>query len=195
MCIRFLLGYFVNIYPLYKYKAARNVLVVVGFGDFKINIFWLDNDPQLAAVYQCDKHVVKMILESAQMLSAAHHLHGTEHLSLYKLTHKNHPCTKWVSLSKSNYIWLFNHFCALSSEYTTRYNKQHKTFILLGDILSNPPLLLHDIGLTEAVQAMPDEYKVRNDAVKVYRSYYKSKLKTIEMKWKLGNIPYWIENE
>ena len=38
-----------------------------------MNIFYLDSDPVKAAQIQYNKHVVKMILESAQMLCTAHH--------------------------------------------------------------------------------------------------------------------------
>lgn len=70
-----------------------------------MNIFVLDYTPQKAAEYHCDKHVVKMILESAQILCAVHHKNGDSNVP-YKLTHKNHPCTIWAGESRSNYLWL-----------------------------------------------------------------------------------------
>jgi hypothetical protein len=92
-----------------------------------MNIFYLDRDPVIAAQMMCDKHVVKMILESAQMLSTAHRvLDGDEYankMGLYKLAHKNHPSTIWVRTSSENYRWLFNHYDALMQEYTYRYDK------------------------------------------------------------------------
>ena len=69
-----------------------------------MNIFVLDEDVEKCAEYHCDKHVIKMILESAQMMSAVVRLNG--HDTGYKLTHKNHPCTIWARKSLSNYIWL-----------------------------------------------------------------------------------------
>ena len=37
-----------------------------------MNIFYLDTRPKEAAMMHCDKHCVKMILETAQLLSTAH---------------------------------------------------------------------------------------------------------------------------
>ena len=78
-----------------------------------MNIFYLDKNPVVAAQMQCDKHVVKMILESAQMLSTAHRvLDGNEYADkkgLYKMAHKNHPSTIWARSSLENYVWLFDH--------------------------------------------------------------------------------------
>ena len=91
-----------------------------------MNIFYLDEDPKLAAIYQYNKHVVKMILESAQMLCTAHHvIMGDDADVPYKTTHKNHPSTIWARQSGQNYAWLYHHMIALGEEYyyttTTMY--------------------------------------------------------------------------
>ena len=70
-----------------------------------MNIFVLDTSPKLAAEYHCNKHVVKMIIETAQMLSTAHDYLETGISGLYKPTHKNHPCSIWVRQSRENYLW------------------------------------------------------------------------------------------
>ena len=88
-----------------------------------MNIFVLDESPVVSAKYACDKHVVKMILESAQMLCSVQ----PEGTAPYKRTHYNHPCTKWVRESSRNYEWLLIHAYALCDEYTRRYDKVHKT--------------------------------------------------------------------
>jgi len=115
-----------------------------------MNIFILDESPVKAAQLQCDKHVVKMILESAQMLSTAHRLlDGRMVLGksksgrsakewkledevldtvLYKAVHIGHPCTIWTMESISNYNWHFQHYKALAEEYEYRYGKTHKSF-------------------------------------------------------------------
>jgi hypothetical protein len=134
-----------------------------------MNIFALDNDPRLCAQYHCDKHVVKMILEHAQMLSTTARLHDLD--VGYKMTHKNHPSTIWVRESRSNYEWLMEMTRYLHSEWQYRYDhqKNHKSFDL---ILSLPtPDYLPDIGQTPFAMAMPDEYK-SDDPVKSYRDYY-----------------------
>lgn len=134
-----------------------------------MNIFILDQEPELAAQYHCDKHVVKMILESAQLLSTCNRYFGLD--EGYKSTHVNHPCAKWVRESLSNYYWLMHLAIFLNNEYRYRYNKSvnHKSLEVILE-LSTPPGLV-DIGLTPFAQAMPDEYKSEN-AVEAYRLYY-----------------------
>ena len=92
-----------------------------------MNIFRLDNDPFVAAYNQCNKHVVKMCLETAQLLSTAHRVLDGEDANpdLYKATHKNHPSAVWARENSSNYLWLMQHFDALLLEYAFRYYKRH----------------------------------------------------------------------
>ena len=95
-----------------------------------MNIFYLDKDPELAAIYQYNKHVVKMILESAQMLCTAHHCYGDKWQKEnvpYKQAHLNHPSTIWTRQCFQNYRWLYLHMLALGSEYTKRYDRTHLT--------------------------------------------------------------------
>lgn len=99
-----------------------------------MNIFVTTDCPVLAAKYLDDKRVVKMVLESAQMLCTAITEHGGD--APYKPTHKNHPCNVWARKTRANYNWLLEHFIALSDEYTNRYNKVHKSFNLLPQLKS-----------------------------------------------------------
>lgn len=154
-----------------------------------MNIFVLDKNIKKAAQYHCDKHVVKMIVEYAQLLSSAHHLSDSAFAKdCYKLTHKNHPCAIWVRESKANYIWLYNLFNSLCAEYTARYNKVHKTYIEKGPVLQNVPDLSWK-GLTPFPQAMPEEFR-RDDAVEAYRAYYRGAKKEIAT-WKT-KVPEWF---
>jgi len=143
-----------------------------------MNIFVLDYHPRGAAQMHCDKHVVKMVLESAQILSTVHHLYESEYSSrVYKPTHKSHPSVKWAAKSWGNYWWLYNLFDELAREYTHRYNKVHKSWELLKYILGNTPRELTDdignTGVTQFALAMPDVYKfVSDDPVECYRAYY-----------------------
>ena len=139
-----------------------------------MNIFFLDRDPAKAAEMQVNKHVIKMILESAQMLCTAHHELYSFHTAFYKPTHKNHPCSIWVRESRDHYKWLYHHMMALGSEYTRRYGKNHKTIMKLGHILKTPPYLLMNTGWEDPPQCMPDEFK-REDTVEAYRAYYEYK--------------------
>jgi len=83
-----------------------------------MNIFYLDHNPVLCAQYHCDAHVVKMILESAQLLSTAHRETDSPYADFcYKSTHKNHPSAIWVRESTDHYSWLFELFKELSNEF------------------------------------------------------------------------------
>ena len=111
-----------------------------------MNIFYLDRDPKIAAQLACDKHVVKMILESAQMLCTAHRvLDGDEpadHGGMYKMVHKNHPSTIWTRTSEMNYQWHWRYFDSLLKEYTHRYGKHHATERLRWILRISPSILI-----------------------------------------------------
>ncbi len=167
-----------------------------------MNIFYLDRDPEIAAQMLCDKHVVKMILESAQMLSTAHRvLDGDEYadrVGLYKMAHKNHPSTIWVRHSYQNYKWLYTHMIALMQEYTYRYGKHHATERLI-EPLGNFPIGLREAfknsfkTYTDPPQCMPDHCK-NEDTVSAYQTYYiieKSNFAT----WKRRNTPEWFDDK
>lgn len=156
-----------------------------------MNIFYIDNDPALAAQMLCDKHVVKMPLETAQLLSTAHHIHGSDFVDeIYKKTHINHPVTKWVAASRAHYKWTVSHFSALLTEYEFRYKKKHACE-KLWTFLKNVP----DIPTskwTDPPQCVSERYKDPHDStVNVYRKYYfNEKRKFAE--WKHGKgVPVW----
>lgn len=181
-----------------------------------MNLFYLDKDPIKAAQLQCDKHVVKMIVESAQMLSTAHRmLDGTlvetrtktgrkgrhyrlddsrENL-LYKAVHYHHPCTVWTMKSNNNYNWHWVHYKALCEEYTYRYGKVHKTDDLLTEALYQPPRNIpvgHLSPLPLAMGAAPEciDY---SDPVGSYRKFYQTKQKRFKMAWTKREIPEWFQ--
>lgn len=123
----------------------------------------------------CDKHVVKMILESAQMLSTAHYvLDNVSELfgvTLYKPTHRNHPSAVWVRQSDSHYQWLYKHFVALCHEYTKRFKKIHKTEEKLLKVLCYLPQKIESKLFYPPPQCLPDQYKTEN-TVNAYLNYY-----------------------
>lgn len=154
-----------------------------------MNIFVLDMNPKTAAEYHVDRHVPKMIVESAQMLSTAHHILDEEKLGIYKISNKNHPCNIWLRESSTNYEWLWELAMGLVSEYHTRYgNKVHKTEAIL-ELLREPPRnSIRTSEVTSFAQAMPDEYK--NDCVvTAYRDYYMGAKRSFAT-WKTQE-PYW----
>ncbi len=183
-----------------------------------MNIFYLDESPKVAAEYHCDKHVVKMILESAQMLCTAHRiLDGVQTTVLtesgrkkkvwtldgdhrnelmYGATHVNHPSAAWVRESPLHYMWLYNLMLELNREFILRYDKNddHLTIRKLKKYLSIPPkalIQMVDATFIAPPQCMPDECKVENDTVAAYKNYYIAKKVDIAV-WKNGNMPHWF---
>ena len=184
-----------------------------------MNIFILDESPVLAAQYQCDKHVVKMIVESAQMLSTAHRiLDGKmkviERISprsgkprklkvyqldqhdadLYGVTHPGHPSTIWTMATNSNYLWHYHHFIALCDEYTHRYGKKHKTDTKLRGILYNCPQNIPHGPMTKFALAMQSQPQCINhdDPIGSYRAFYQTKQGRFKMKWTNREKPTWF---
>jgi hypothetical protein len=137
-----------------------------------MNIFYLDDSPKEAAIMHCDKHCVKMILETAQLLCTAHReLDGdywADEVGLYKSTHKNHPSAVWVRESSEHYWWTLALFVHLCKEYTARYRKTHKSEQLIT-LLGTAPIAIKQDGFKEPPQCMPDEYKC-DSSIEAYRT-------------------------
>lgn len=165
-----------------------------------MNIFFLDRDPIVAAQYHNDKHVCKMILEYAQLLSTAHRvLDGTDgvlpderNTVLYKATHKNHPAAIWVRRELDHYRFVHDLLYFLIGEYRYRYkDRQHATERLLPFLLDAPHNIPMDGGfiMDDPPQCMPDDCKA-DDTVKAYRQYY-LKHKYSIAKWTRRKAPEW----
>jgi len=155
-----------------------------------MNIFVLDWDVKKCAEYHNDKHVVKMILETAQLLCGVHHIVNKNNTDIpYKLSHKNHPCSIWARESLTNYLWLCELGLELCKEYTYRYGKRHKSLDVIEWCVVNKPNIL-DKDLTEPAKAMPEKYKV-NSVVESYRNYYLGD-KAYFSKWKNRETPEWF---
>jgi hypothetical protein len=155
-----------------------------------MNIFFLHLVPSICALYHCNKHVVKMILETTQLLCSSHLMTDSIYIPMYKLTHKNHPCSVWVRESLSNYIWLISLGKELCKEYTYRYKKIHKCQNMIEELGDNLPQI-PDLGFTSPAQAMPDMYKDEGDVVMAYRTYYYFD-KNYLLSWKERNEPEWV---
>jgi hypothetical protein len=153
-----------------------------------MNIFLLDYDVKKCAQSHVDKHVVKMILETAQLLCGVHWVTDSQSTAPYKLSHKNHPCAIWTRESLSNYLYLCELGLELSYEYTYRYGKRHKSQDVIEWCIVNKPNI-EDKGFTEPAKAMPDEYKVA-DAVQSYRNYYMGAKSDFAV-WKNREMPEW----
>lgn len=156
-----------------------------------MNIFYLDEDLEKCAQYHCDKHVVKMITEYAQLLCSAYYFTSNVPENIYKLTHKNHPCAIWTRESLSNWVWLRELGLRLYKEYKHRYNnKIHKSAETIEKL--NVPEL-KDVGITKRPQAMPDQYKHMNPVI-AYRNYYNGDKQHL-LKYKNREVPSFIRKE
>ncbi len=159
-----------------------------------MNIFYLDENFETAAQMHLDKHVVKMIIEYAQLMSTAHRMldgevyiddssgrkmkrwrHPNDNMDgvLYKASHINHPSAIWARSTFTNYMWLYSLWEELCKEYTHRYGKVHLTQQKLEGILNMPPHNIKDGPLTKMPQAMPDDVKLP-DSIDAYRNYYRT---------------------
>jgi hypothetical protein len=176
-----------------------------------MNIFYIDRDPAVAAQMMVNSHVVKMILESAQLLSTAHRLLDGEmyieispkgrKIKRWRLpderndvlchaTHINHPSAIWCRESSPNYMWLYEHYCALLEEYTYRYGKVHKCSRLALHLKSLPHNLTNST-FSDPPPAMDKQYIISKDSVENYRNYY-THGKTHLHKWKKREKPVWM---
>ena len=179
-----------------------------------MNIFYVNSDPEVAARSMVDRHVVKMILETAQLLSTAHRvidgeeyvgqtqtgrkakrwrLSGNADAIMYAATHINHPSAVWVRENSANYNWLYDHLLALGREYTHRYGRTHLTIDKLKDILEDAPENIEQSNvMTKMPSCMDKQYIVSADPIINYRNYYNYG-KTDLLRWSNRPPPQWID--
>jgi hypothetical protein len=154
-----------------------------------MNIFRLSNDPKEAAIMQHDRHIIKMILESAQMLSTACRVNGRYHPNIYNKTHQNHPCTLWVTRSNLAFQWLVDHGMALCDEMEYRFGTIHKSKAVI-QLCSEIRPKLPDVEIAVPL-AMPDQYKVKGDSVTSYRNFYLAE--KMQMGYPMGTMSRWTK--
>lgn len=173
-----------------------------------MNLFLLSLDRRQCVRWYADKHIVKMILELAQLLySVWNALEDSNWKNYapdggYKSTHINHPIAVWMRQSKQNYKFAMSYGHPMLEEYTRRYGKIHGCQKHLNWLVANIPSNLPDGILTQLPQAMPDEYKINDgcgtmdDTVLAYRNYYKYfKVKTIKITYKNTEWPEWLPKQ
>ena len=143
-----------------------------------MNIFYLDKSPIVSAKMMTNKHVVKLIVESAQLLSTAHHVLDKENAikGIYKKTHVNHPSAIWARESIGNYMWLRDHALALLNEYGLRYHKlpsNHATFEVVMRLKNAPMYMVNDFNVTPMRVAITNKsHVIEDNAIQSYRNYY-----------------------
>jgi len=176
-----------------------------------MNIFYLDSNAKTSAEMHLDKHVSKMLVEYAQLMSTAHRvLDGTEWHDknkigrrikrwrvsenmediLYKASHVNHPSNIWLRQSKENYAFLYEMWSHLHDEFKLRYGKDHLSYTKLHEILKYAPIHIADVPFNPPTQAMPDDVK-NIDTVTAYRNYY-MKHKSHIATWKAHKPDWYI---
>ena len=172
-----------------------------------MNIFVLHTEPDKSATYQCDKHVPKMCVETAQMMATAVRNHGAEDIDMpltksgkpYLGGYPHHPCTVWASECQENFLWLAEHGIALCIEFEKRFEKEHGCFEPILEMLGLHVLLPENGEMTPFALAMPDEFRPiidgemashaeDIDAVEAYRDYYHSKEFA---EWNYTDTPWW----
>ena len=172
-----------------------------------MNVFCLDKDPYKSAEYMCDKHIVKMIIETCQLLSATLDCNWIDYeyewkdpdkpsqrlgCVNYPPAHIKHPSTLWVRKARGNYIWLTKHLEALNKEYWKRYNRVHVRY----DDTEKYDLYLDKLNFeiqeqTPFTIAITDKRWHLDCPIESYRLYYNME-KFVFAKWKLGNVPEWF---
>jgi hypothetical protein len=176
-----------------------------------MNIFILSWNIQQCVEAHFDKHVVKMILELAQLLSITHFVLKSPKYELWRnqglvykapKSHINHPCAIWTRQHRNNYMYTCLLAQALCREYFYRYgqykNYHHKSEKIINHCYYNEPIFpkctLPLIGIhkvTKPAQAMPDKYKHKN-TIEAYRNWYRSEEKSHITTWKDRKQPSWF---
>lgn len=167
-----------------------------------MNIFFISAGGSDCATSMCDEHVRKMIIETGQMLSFAHHYGFGDSFPDYVMKpskpHMNHPCSKWTRMNTENYAYMYNLFVNLSHEYRTRFGKVHASFTRFNNYLCRVPDLgrrldvnsvgyylncyednwqRQDVGWTNFAQfpiciGEPHKYLISDNVIRSYRMYY-----------------------
>lgn len=129
-----------------------------------MQLFVLAQDPRVCARLHCDKHVVKMCVETTQILYSA-----LEHWGIrdrferaYRVTHLKHPCVLWTAAAVAHFEWVLALGVELCGEYRRRYakgDKQHACLERLLDIREKyeafvPDSVPREIGCDEWLERL-----------------------------------------
>ena len=153
-----------------------------------MNIFALSVHPKEAAKWHMDQHVVKMPVETAQILCTVRRMYGDNTLHCQS-AHMYHPCYTWGAESAENYVWLCILGIELCIEFTYRYGKSHRCESIIEECLQQIPKRIANRGRTKFAQVMPKQYTMDN-SVLAYRNYYIQE-KSHLARWSNREVPYW----
>ena len=152
------------------------------------------HDAYLCSVAHGNRHVIKMILETCQLLCGVYHTTSPGVEVPYKLTHKNHPCALWARTSLQHYDWLMHLGFELCREYTHRYGKVHASNAVLLHLRGLPSPNIPSLGFAPPPQAMPEVYyrHPNSSSIEAYRLYYRQEKRHL-FAWKRRDVPEFIK--
>ena len=162
-----------------------------------MNRFLINYSPELCARDMCDKHVVKMPLEEAQMLCTTVRLHAPEYAEeagLYRAVHQKHPCTIWAGQTRANYLYSLDMFREMCREYTHRYGKVHASWRLY-DALVDAAQYVPDGNITPHPECFSEHTDLKSGRpwpIQSYRKFYMTKQKRFKMVWTKRDMPEWF---
>jgi len=163
-----------------------------------MNRFIINYSPELCARDLCDKHVVKMPLEEAQMLCTTVRLHAPEYaeeVGLYRAVHQKHPCTIWAGQTRANYLYSLDMFREMCREYTHRYGKVHASWRLY-DALVDAAQYLPDGGITPHPECFSEHTDLKSGRpwpIESYRKFYQTMKHRFKMVCTKRDVPDWFE--
>jgi hypothetical protein len=161
-----------------------------------MNMFLLDEALDQCAADHSDQHIVKMVLESAQICSSGAYLQNVIFDGQYRPGHIHHPCCVWAGESPENLMFVCRLGISIGMEYRWRFDRHHQSMRVLCLCASRLPRSLPSPELYPVcipLEHRRESYASRlplGRAVKEYRAYYRS-AKERFVTWKYSPIPSW----
>jgi hypothetical protein len=155
-----------------------------------VNIYILDVNPRLCAMYYCDQHITETLLETAQVMSIICRREGFS--AGYGFCYEHHPCVVWAGASLNNWLWLRSLAKHLNHEYQFRWpeHEGHHPSYVVAQTLPVPELLPR-LGVTPFVAIVPETCRVSGNAVASYRNWYiRNQLEVA--RWTRTRVPFWL---
>jgi len=174
-----------------------------------MQIFMLDPDPGVSAKWYCDKHIVKIPVEAAQIACEVVRQHKPDDTNFYsdfprrnkdgspnpyRPSHKHHPLVKWAGSCQQAFAIVIERGLALCAEYTRRYGRTHASQAVLE--WAGKHIHMFAQNADNALSRFPlplDTNLHAADVFATHRNLYKHKLGTVSMAWRLpGQRPTWL---
>ena len=163
-----------------------------------MNRFLINYTPDLIAADLCDKHVVKMPLEEAQMLCTVVRKYNNEYADehgLYRAVHQKHPCTLWAMETQANYSFAYSLYTSMLCEYHHRYGKWHGAG-KHSEALHRGIKYIPAGGLTPHPQCFSGLDHLKTDEywpIEAYRAFYVVDKMKFARYNKGRDMPYWMK--